>query len=160
MFYADNNYQIVDSIEIRQMRDSNMALKSDKIETKPFSVLVVDDEEYILAFIGIRLKVSGYQVLTAADGLQALEIIRNRVPDLVVIDLIMPRMDGPTLLKEIREFSSVPVIILSSIESHDVIVQELLNGADDYIHKPFNPDELVARIEAVRRRLQNPGHAV
>jgi DNA-binding response OmpR family regulator len=141
------------------MRDSNMALKSDKIETKPFSVLVVDDEEYILAFIGIRLKVSGYQVLTAADGLQALEIIRNRVPDLVVIDLIMPRMDGPTLLKEIREFSSVPVIILSSIESHDVIVQELLNGADDYIHKPFNPDELVARIEAVRRRLQNPGHA-
>jgi two-component system KDP operon response regulator KdpE len=136
-----------------------MAVKSDKTETKPFSVLVVDDEEYILAFIGIRLKVSGYKVLTAADGIQALEIIRNIVPDLVVIDLIMPRMDGPTLLKEIREFSSVPVIILSSIESHDVIVQELLNGADDYIHKPFNPDDLVARIEAVRRRLQNPGHA-
>jgi OmpR family response regulator RpaB len=136
-----------------------MAVKSDKTETKPFSVLVVDDEEYILAFIGIRLKVSGYQVLTAGDGIQALEVIRNRAPDLVVIDLIMPRMDGPTLLKEIREFSSVPVIILSSIESHDVIVQELLNGADDYIHKPFNPDDLVARIEAVRRRLQNPGHA-
>jgi two-component system KDP operon response regulator KdpE len=136
-----------------------MAVKSDNTETKPFSVLVVDDEEYILAFIGIRLKVSGYKVLTAADGIQALEIIRNIVPDLVVIDLIMPRMDGPTLLKEIREFSSVPVIILSSIESHDVIVQELLNGADDYIHKPFNPDDLVARIEAVRRRLQNPGHA-
>ena len=131
--------------------------KCDRKEEKPFSVLVVDDEEYILAFIGIRLKVSGYQVLTANDGIQALEILRNKVPDIVIIDLIMPRMDGPTLLKEIRKSSSVPVIILSAVDSQDVVMRELREGADDYLHKPFNPDDLVARIETIRKRQQHSG---
>jgi len=122
-----------------------------KIET-PFSVLLVDDEEYILAFVRIKLQVSGYQVSTATDGVQALEMIKDKVPDLVIIDLIMPRMDGPRLLKEIRKFSSVPVIILTAVDAQDVVIKELRAGADDYLHKPFNPDELVARIEAIRRR--------
>jgi two-component system KDP operon response regulator KdpE len=122
-----------------------------KVET-PFNVLVVDDEEYILAFVGIKLKVSGYQVSTATDGVQALEMIKDKVPDLVIIDLIMPRMDGPRLLKEIRKISSVPVIILTAVDAQDVVIKELRSGADDYLHKPFNPDELVARIEAIRRR--------
>ena len=122
-----------------------------KIET-PFSVLLVDDEEYILAFVRIKLQVSGYQVSTATDGVQALEMIKDKVPDLVIIDLIMPRMDGPRLLKEIRKFSSLPVIILTAVDAQDVVIKELRAGADDYLHKPFNPDELVARIEAIRRR--------
>jgi DNA-binding response OmpR family regulator len=122
-----------------------------KIET-PFSVLLVDDEEYILAFVRIKLQVSGYRVSTATDGVQALEMIKDKVPDLVIIDLIMPRMDGPRLLKEIRKFSSVPVIILTAVDAQDVVIKELRAGADDYLHKPFNPDELVARIEAIRRR--------
>jgi DNA-binding response OmpR family regulator len=79
-------------------------------------------------------------------------MIKDKVPDLVIIDLIMPRMDGPRLLKEIRKFSSVPVIILTAVDAQDVVIKELRAGADDYLHKPFNPDELVARIEAIRRR--------
>jgi two-component system, OmpR family, response regulator RpaB len=131
-----------------------------KKNTKPFSVLLVDDEEYILAFVGIKLKLSGYQVLTAGDGIEALEILKNMIPDLVIIDLIMPRMDGPSLLKEIRKFSLVPVIILSAVDSQDIVIRELRQGADDYIHKPFNPDELVTRIEAIRHRRDNSGSAV
>jgi two-component system KDP operon response regulator KdpE len=119
-----------------------------------FSVLVVDDEEALLAFVGIRLRAAGYRVATAADGAQALEMIKRQAPDLVTIDLVMPRMDGATLLKEIRRFSSVPVIILSAMALNDAVVRDLLEGADDYIHKPFNPDDLVARIEAMRRGRQ------
>lgn len=137
-----------------------LGLCGDKKEPKPFSILVVDDEEYILAFIGIRLKVSGYKVLTARNGSQALEILKSKPQDLVILDLLIPRMDGVHLLKEIRKFSSVPVIILSAIESQDVLSHELREGADDYLHKPFNPDEMVARIEAVRRRQQNSGSTV
>lgn len=141
-------------------QSSETGLSSDKKEVKPFSILVVDDEEYVLAFIEIKLKVSGYKVLTAGDGIQALEIIKNSSPDLVIIDLIMPRVDGPTLLKEIRQFSTVPVIILSAIDPQDAIVRELLASTNDYILKPFSPDELVARIEAIRKRQHDPGTAV
>jgi DNA-binding response OmpR family regulator len=130
-----------------------------KKEPKPFSILVVDDEEYILAFVGIRLKVSGYKVLTARSGPQALEILKSKPQDLVILDLLMPRMDGVHLLKEIRKFSSVPVIILSAIAPEDILSPELRQSADDYIHKPFNPDELVARIEAIRKRQQDSGPA-
>ncbi len=130
---------------------------SGKKPKRPFSVLIADDEEYILAFVGIKLKVSGYQVATATDGVQALEMIKDKVPDLVIIDLIMPRLDGPGLLKEIRKFSSVPVIILTAVDAQDVVIKELRPGADDYLHKPFNPDELVARIEAIRNRNKDSG---
>jgi DNA-binding response OmpR family regulator len=128
-------------------------------ETKPFSILVVDDEEHILAFIGIRLNVSGYKILTARNGPQALEILKTKPQDLVILDLMMPRMDGVHLLKEIRKFSSVPVIILSAIEPQDIHSPELRKGAEDYIHKPFDPDELLARIESIRKRRKDSGSA-
>ena len=131
---------------------SKMEIHPGKQQEKPFSVMIVDDEEYILAFVGIKLKVSGYEVSTATDGVQALEMIKEKVPDLVIIDLIMPRMDGPRLLTEIRKISKVPIIILTAVDAQDVVIKELRAGADDYLHKPFNPDELVARIEAIRRR--------
>ena len=130
-----------------------------KRETGPFSILVVDDEEYILTFVAIKLKISGYRVLTADNGIDALEIIRNTPPDMVIIDIIMPGMNGIELLKEIRSFSSVPVIVLSAIESQEVVTREFREGADDFIHKPFNPDELVVRIEAIRKRLCHPPDA-
>jgi two-component system KDP operon response regulator KdpE len=119
---------------------------------KQFSVLVVDDEQRIVNFLKSKLKASGYDVFTATDGFQAIEQVQAQQPDLVVLDVVMPKMDGFETLKELRTFSSVPVIILSAKGSNQDKVHGLSLGADDYLAKPFSPDELVARIEAVRRR--------
>ncbi len=121
---------------------------------KQFRILVVDDEERIINFLRSKLKASGYEVFTAANGLEALEQVHAQEPDLVVLDLIMPKMDGLELLKELRAFSAVPIIILSAKGADVDRIAGLGLGADDYLPKPFNPDELVARIEAVRRRLE------
>ncbi len=120
---------------------------------KQFRVLVVDDEPRILKFLKLRLKASGYEVLTADNGLEALEQVQAQEPDLLVLDVVMPGMDGFETLKQVRALSSVPVIILSAKEANTDKVKGLELGADDYLAKPFSPDELVARIEAVRRRL-------
>ncbi len=120
---------------------------------KQFRVLVVDDEQRILNFLSSKLKVCGYDVLTASNGVEALEQVQAQEPDLVVLDVLMPRMDGFETLKELRTFSSVSVIILSAKGTNTDKVKGLSLGADDYLAKPFSPDELIARIEAVRRRL-------
>ncbi len=120
---------------------------------KQFRVLVVDDEPRILKFLKLKLKASGYEVLTADNGLEALEQVQAQEPDLLVLDVVMPGMDGFETLKQVRALSSVPVIILSAKEANTDKVRGLELGADDYLAKPFSPDELVARIEAVRRRL-------
>ena len=120
---------------------------------RQFRVLVVDDERRILKFLELKLKASGYGVLTADSGFEALEQVQAEEPDLVVLDVLMPKKDGFETLKELRAFSSVPVIILSAKEANTDKVRGLELGADDYLAKPFSPDELVARIEAVRRRL-------
>jgi DNA-binding response OmpR family regulator len=121
---------------------------------KQFRVLLVDDEERVLNFLRSKLKVSGYEVLTANNGHDALEEAQAQEPDLIVLDILMPRMDGFDTLKELRRFSSVPVIILSARRDDADKIKGLGLGADDYLAKPFNPDELVARIESVRRRLE------
>ena len=123
---------------------------------KQFCVLIVDDEERILNFLKVKLRGSGYEVLTARSGVEALEQTQLHEPDLIVLDLVMPRMDGFEFLRVLRGFSAVPVIILSARGADADKIKGLALGADDYLAKPFNPDELVARIEAVRRRLQ-PG---
>ncbi len=120
---------------------------------KQFRVLLVDDEERILNFLRAKLKASGYEVLTASSGVEALEEAQGEEPDLIVLDVLMPKMDGFETLKQLRTFSSVPVIILSAKGADSDKIKGLALGADDYLPKPFNPDELVARIEAVRRRL-------
>ncbi len=117
-----------------------------------FRVLVVDDEVRILNFLKSKLKASGYEVLTAGTGLEALDKVHAQEPDLIVLDLVMPKMSGLDMLKELRTFSTVPVIILSAKGSDSDRIKGLKLGADDYLAKPFNPDELVARIEAVKRR--------
>ncbi len=119
-----------------------------------FRVLIVDDEVRIVNFLKAKLRVSGYDVITAANGLEALEQIQAQEPELIVLDLIMPKLNGFEMLKQLRTFSSVPVIILSAKGANGDKIQGLTMGADDYLPKPFNPDELVARIEAVRRRLK------
>ena len=119
-----------------------------------FHILVVDDEERILNFLSSKLKASGYEVLTANNGLNGLEQAQAQEPDLIVLDLLMPKMDGFEMLKELRTFSAVPVIILTAKGADADRIKGLQLGADDYLPKPFNPDELVARIEAVRRRLE------
>nr|NIN34177.1 response regulator [Gammaproteobacteria bacterium] len=92
-------------------------------------------------------------VLTASNGVDALEQVQAQDPDLVVLDLLMPQIDGFQVLKELRSFSMVPVIILTCKDGDMDKIKGLQLGADDYLPKPFNPDELVARIDAVRRRL-------
>ncbi|MFH1032643.1 MAG: response regulator transcription factor [Chloroflexota bacterium] len=120
---------------------------------KQFRILLVDDEPRILNFLSAKLKVSGYDVLTANNGIEALEQAQSQELDLIVLDVLMPQKDGFETLKELRTFSSVPVIILSARGANIDKVKGLSLGADDYLSKPFSPDELVARIEAVRRRL-------
>jgi len=121
---------------------------------RKFRILVVDDEERIINFLRSKLKASGYEVLTANNGLGGLEQAQAQEPDLIVLDLLMPKMDGLEMLKELRSFSAVPVIILTAKGADADRIKGLQLGADDYLPKPFNPDELVARIEAIRRRLE------
>ena len=121
---------------------------------KKFCILVVDDEKRILNFLRTKLKASGYEVLTAASGMEALEQVQAQEPDLILLDILMPKMDGFETLKNLRSFSATPVIVLSAKGSDIDKIKGLGLGADDYIPKPFNPDELIARIEAVKRRIQ------
>ena len=120
---------------------------------RKFRILVVDDEARILNFLVTKLKASGYEVITAVNGLEGLDQVRAQEPDLVVLDVLMPKMDGLEMLKQLRSFSAIPVIVLTAKGADIDRIQGLQLGADDYLPKPFNPDELVARIEAIRRRL-------
>jgi DNA-binding response OmpR family regulator len=128
---------------------------------KQFCVLIVDDEPRVVKFLKLRLQASGYEVLTAANGTEALEQVQSQDPDLILLDVVMPGMDGFEILKQVRALSSVPVIILSAKEEDTDKVRGLKLGADDYLAKPFNPDELAARIEAIKRRMAPaPDHKV
>ncbi|MGD1041414.1 MAG: response regulator transcription factor [Dehalococcoidales bacterium] len=120
-----------------------------------FSVLIVDDEERILNFLKTKLRTTGYDVMLAVNGIEALDKVKEQEPDLIVMDVIMPKMDGFQTLKELRTFSTVPVIMLSARGDDSDRIKGLGLGADDYLPKPFNPDELVARIGAIKRRLSS-----
>ncbi len=120
---------------------------------KQFRILIVDDEPRILNFLTAKLHASGYETFTAANGLEALEQAQAQEPDLIILDVLMPKMDGFETLQELRSFSSVPVIFLSAKGTDVDRIKGLGLGADDYLGKPFSPDELVARIDAIRRRV-------
>jgi two-component system KDP operon response regulator KdpE len=124
-----------------------------------FSILLVDDEERILYFLKTKLKLLGYEVILATNGVEALEQIVAQEPNMVVLDVIMPKMDGFQTLKQLRTVSNIPVIMLSAMGDDSNRIKGLELGADDYIPKPFNPDELVARIEAIKRRINQPEKA-
>jgi len=117
-------------------------------------ILVVDDEPRMVQLISLNLKLEGFTTVSAPDGYQALEKVTREMPDLVLLDIMMPDMDGFETLKRIREISAVPVIFLSVKGEEPDRVRGLDLGADDYITKPFSPRELVSRIKAVLRRTE------
>lgn len=119
-----------------------------------FTILVVDDEPRVRLLLEALLNKAGFAVLKAENGLEALSIVKTKAPDLVILDVLMPYIDGFETLREIRLLSAVPVIFLSAHGSDFDKIRGLRLGADDYLGKPFNPEELIARIQAIRRRLE------
>lgn len=120
----------------------------------PGTILVVDDEKNIVQLARLYLNNEGFRVESAHDGKQALEKAKSVRPDLIVLDVMMPEMDGLTVCKELRKTSNVPIIILTARGDDIDRIVGLEIGADDYMSKPFNPRELVARVKAVLRRAQ------
>jgi DNA-binding response OmpR family regulator len=120
-------------------------------------VLVVDDEPKVISIVRGYLERDGFQVNEELDGKRALEFLKRVSPDLVILDIMLPQVDGLDVLREIRQTSKVPVIMLTArTEDSDKLIGLEL-GADDYVTKPFSPRELVARVKAVLRRSQNTG---
>lgn len=115
-------------------------------------ILVVDDEASIRRILETRLKMVGYEVITAADGEEALEAFQKHNPDLIILDVMMPKMDGYGVTREVRRNSDVPIIILTALGDVSERITGLELGADDYVVKPFSPKELEARVRAVLRR--------
>jgi two-component system KDP operon response regulator KdpE len=121
-------------------------------DTSRYKILAVDDEKRMVRFIQLNLEQDGFQVVTAYNGKEALEQVRTQLPDLILLDIMMPDINGFEVLKKIREVNTVPVIMLTAKGEEDDRIQGLELGADDYITKPFSPRELVSRIRAVLRR--------
>ena len=124
--------------------------------TRTRRILVVDDEPRMIHFIRLNLEHDGFEVVEAPSGSIALESLRDRLPDLILLDVMMPDLDGFETLQMIREISSVPVIMLTAKGEEEDRVRGLELGADDYIPKPFSPREMVSRVKAVLRRTETP----
>jgi DNA-binding response OmpR family regulator len=120
--------------------------------SRKYRILVVDDERRMVGFIRLNLEQDGFEVIEAFNGTEALDRLRDSLPDLILLDVMMPDIDGFEVLKMIREISQVPVIMLTAKGEEDDKVKGLELGADDYITKPFSPRELVSRVKAVLRR--------
>jgi DNA-binding response OmpR family regulator len=120
-------------------------------------ILVVDDEERMARFIRLNLEHDGFQVAEAFKGMQAVQALRDQMPDVVLLDVMLPDIDGFEVLQLIREISTVPVIMLTAKGEEDDRVKGLELGADDYVTKPFSPRELVSRVRAVLRRTETGG---
>lgn len=117
-------------------------------------ILVVDDEPQILRALRINLLARQYDVVTAADGATALDVAKSEHPDLVILDLGLPDVDGVDVIRSLRTWTDVPIVVLSGRTGSDDKIVALNTGADDYVTKPFNVEELLARMRAVSRRLR------
>lgn len=121
---------------------------------KKTTILIVDDDLQLLQLVALNLELEGYAVLLAGDGQQAIKQIETHAPDLVLLDVMMPRMSGFAVCHRVREFSTVPIIIITAQGRSQDKVRGLNLGADDYLTKPLNMDELLARVHAALRRSQ------
>ncbi|PVE15051.1 response regulator [Arthrobacter sp. Bz4] len=120
------------------------------------TVLIVDDEPMLLRALQINLRAHGYRPITATDGASALAAATEHRPDIVVLDLGLPDMDGMEVIARLREWTATPIIVLSARHGSDDVVDALDAGADDYVTKPFGLDELLARLRAASRRAVAP----
>jgi DNA-binding response OmpR family regulator len=127
-------------------------MEKEAFDPRDMTVLIVDDEPRIRDFVRMNLELERYRVIEACNGIEALEHLRENLPDLVVMDVMMPEMDGFETLRHMREVSNVPVIMLTVRQNDHDKIHGLDLGADDYIAKPFNPRELLSRIRALLRR--------
>jgi two-component system, OmpR family, KDP operon response regulator KdpE len=127
-------------------------MEKEAFDPRDITILIVDDEPRIRDFVSMNLELEHYHVIEASDGLEALEQLRENLPDLIVMDVMMPEMDGFETLRHIREVSNIPVIMLTVRQNDQDKIHGLDLGADDYIAKPFNPGELLSRIRALLRR--------
>ncbi len=132
--------------------DVQNVLKTDDTGASKPVVLVIDDEENVCELITLYFEKAGYAVACAGDGNDGIEMVRSQKPDMVILDLMLPGMDGLDVCKEIRKFSNVPLIMLTARVDEVDRVLGLEIGADDYVTKPFSPRELLARVKAVLRR--------
>ena len=121
------------------------------------TILIVDDNREIVDSLGKLLVIEGYEILTAYDGMEALGVLEKSQPDLILLDVMMPRLNGLSALMKIRESHNIPAIMLSAKTEESDKVSGLLLGADDYIEKPYNPAELLARVQAQLRRYKAYG---
>jgi len=119
------------------------------------TVLLVDDEQRMLDLLALYLTPHGYKCIKKTSGMDALTFLENEQVDIVLLDIMMPEMDGWATCEKIRELSSVPIIMLTARSAKEEVVKGLKKGADDYVSKPFNEEELLARMEAVMRRSTN-----
>lgn len=119
-------------------------------------VLIVDDEEQIRELLSLYFTPEGFQVVEAANGAEALLKVQETKPDIIILDIMMPVLNGMEVCQQIRKFSNVPIIMLTSRTQDDDRIIGLEIGADDYVTKPFNPKEVVARVKAVLRRAVSP----
>ena len=120
-------------------------------------ILIADDDPQILRALKVTLRARGYEIITADDGAEALEMAASHRPDLVMLDLGMPKLDGVEVIEGLRGWTQVPILVVSGRSDAADKVDALDAGADDYVTKPFAIDELLARIRALTRRVVNPG---
>ena len=124
----------------------NFRVDNDKL------IMIVDDEPMMVSFIEKILIDEGYRIVTAGDGNTALQLISKEEPDLILLDIRMPGADGVSTLERIRQLTNAPVIMVTGLGGDDLIERSIDTGADDFIRKPFRPNELLARIKAKLRR--------
>jgi two-component system KDP operon response regulator KdpE len=124
--------------------------------TSQAKILVIEDEQEVVDLLALRLQQEGYEVLSAANGVEGLRVLQQEHPHLVVLDVMMPRMNGWETCKRIRQYSDVPIIMLTALGQETDKVRGLELGADDFVTKPFSLAELVARVRAALRRSRQP----
>jgi len=125
----------------------------DRSDMSAMNILVVEDEASIAEVVSLYLKRAGYDVQTVSDGKQAMSLLERQIPDFVILDLMLPEVDGLSLTRWLRDRSNVPIIMLTARREEIDRIAGLEMGADDYVVKPFSPQELVSRVRAVMRRL-------